>query len=119
MSEIPRFHSAELIIPRSARGYSNNDFIQFNWIPSIDPSQFRVLVEDLSGRWINLGTLKERVLIPNTYFPEHAYLIVVGKNRHDQQVRYIGTLRRAQLYILDSSKEGDHTMRRFIPQNRM
>lgn len=119
MSEIPRYHRTELIIPRSARGYGNDEFLLFKWDPSLDPSQFRVLLEDLAGRWVNLGNLNDRVLIPNTYFPQKAYLVIVGRNRRGQQVRYIGEFRRGHFYILESTQAGDHKMTRFIPQHRM
>ncbi len=118
MSEIARFHRAELIVPRSARGYGNDEFLFFQWDPSIDKTQFRVLLEDLAGRWVNLGNLDKKILIPNTYFPEKAMLVVVGRNRHGDQVRYLDELRRGHFYVLSSSAAGDHPMGRFIPQHR-
>jgi len=115
MSTIPRFHKSELIIPRSARGYGSDEFLNFNWPSLFDSSQFKVFIEDLSGRWVTLGTLQKRVFIPNTYFPAHAMLVVVGKNKNGQQVRFIGTLKRGQLYNLNSVSEGDHSMDSYIP----
>lgn len=117
MSDIPRFHSATLNVPRYVRGYGNDEFIKFDWESSLDPSQFRVLVEDLKGEWRSLGSLKNDVYIPNIYFPQHARLVVVGVNRKGEQVRYSSTLRRGQLYVMESSRAGDHTMVRYIPQN--
>ena len=118
MSNIPRFHRTELIVPRYARGYGNDEFLFFDWEPSIDPSQFRVLLEDLSGEFISIGNLKKRVFVPNTYFPQKAMLIIVGKNRRGEQVRHFGELRRGHYYKLESSKGGDHYMTRMIPQHR-
>lgn len=117
MSNIPRYHRTELIVPRSARGYGTDEFLYFSWDPALEPALLRVLVEDLSGRWINLGTVKKSVFIPNVYFPNQANLVVVGRNRKGEQVRFFGRLRRGQFYILPGSKAGDYIMRRMIPQH--
>lgn len=113
MSQIPRFSSDE-IIPRSARGYSPDEFLYFDWVPEIPASRFKVLVEDLSGRWVNLGAVNKRVYVPNTYFPAHATLVIVGANSYGQQVRFISELQRGQKYKLKTADAGDHYVERSI-----
>ncbi len=118
MSGIPRFHRTQLSNPRYLKGYGNDEFLYFDWDPSLDPSKFRVLVESLSGQWEHIGQLKKTVYVPNVHYPEHAMLVVVGVNRKGEQVRHLGELRRGHFYRLESSVEGDHYMTRMIPQRR-
>lgn len=115
MSQIPRFTSQVLDgIPRCSRGYSVDEFLNFRWASQIDPTKYRVLIEDLSGRWIELSkTLQPMVYIPNTHFDPHATLVVVGVNKNRQQVRYIGEMTRGDYYELPSDMAGDHTFRKF------
>ena len=115
MSEIPRFDSAELIIPRSARGYNPDEFLYFSLDKSLDASKFRVLLEDLAGRWVNLGNPTDRVFVPNTYWPEKAMLIVVGQNSGGEQVRFLSTLKRGNHYALRGSQGGDRSAVMMIP----
>lgn len=116
MSEISRFHRTQVIIPREIRGYGKDEFIQFQYDPSLDASKFRVLVEDLAGRWVELGKLANKLFVPNTYWPNNAKLVVVGTNRFGQQVRFVGTLNRGALYVLGTSSAGDHGMKVFSQQ---
>lgn len=116
MSQISRFHRTQVIIPREIRGYGIDEFLHFQYDPSLNPSRFRILVEDLAGRWVNIGTLKNKVYIPNTYWPNNAKLVVVGTNNAGQQVRYLGVLKRGSLYVMTSSTPGDHSMQVFAPQ---
>ena len=116
MSGITLYTSSEMNVPRIARGYGNDEFLNFTWNPNIESSRFEVLVEDLSGFYKSLGSLKERVYIPAINFPNQAKLIVVGRNKFDKQVRFIGILKRGNLYTLDSSDEGDHVMKKYLPQ---
>jgi hypothetical protein len=110
MSQIPRFHRTELIIPRSARGYATNEFLYFRWHPSVNPCDYRILVEDLSGRWVTLGQLDKQVFIPNTYFPADATLAIVGHNPKGTQTRFTGNLTRGATYELGPAMPGDHLM---------
>lgn len=117
MSEITRATSQTLCgIPRCARGYNSDDFLFFQWTANINPTAFKVIVEDLAGRWVNLGPIQSRVLVPNTYFGPYAKLIVVGLNKNGHQVRYIGVLSRANMYVLHTDRMGDHTMQKYLPQ---
>jgi len=116
MSEIPRLNRGSSGIPRCAKGYGPGEFLYFQWIASIDPLKFKVIVEDLAGRWINLGPIRTQVLIPNTYWDPHATLIVVGTNKSGQQVRYIGEMTRGNMYVLHTDQPGDSTMQKYLPK---
>jgi hypothetical protein len=116
MSQIPRFHRTELIVPRSIRGYGPDEFLTFEWDSSIDPTKFRVLTEDLSGRWLQLSpTLTSKVLIPNTYFAPHCLLVVVGLNKDGKQVRWSSEMHRGSHYRLTGT-EGDNYAFRSVRQ---
>lgn len=121
MSEIPRFHRAQLDgIPRCARGYYPNEFIYFKWdkdlLKQINPSEFKVIFQDLAGRNVSLGKLQQRVLLPNHFFDPHAPLVVVGLDKRGYQVRYIAELTRGNQYELMSATPGDQTMNKSIPR---
>lgn len=117
MSEIPRATSQTLDgIPRCAKGYSSDDFLFFQWTSNINPNSFKVILEDLAGRWVGLGPVQSRVLVPNTYFAPNAMLIVAGLNKRGEKVRYIGTLSRGNMYVLYTDSIGDHTMQKYLPQ---
>lgn len=118
MSEIPRIHRAQLAagIPRCAKGYGPDEFLHFQLDPRLDPRKFRVLVQDLSARWVELSkTLQTRVLIPNTFFDPHATLVIVGLNEKGQQVRFVSEMSRGYFYVLNGDEPGDHTVQKFIP----
>lgn len=115
MSGIPRFDTTQLGIPRSVRGYNPDEFIYVDLDSSLDASKFRVLLEDLSGRYISLGSPLSRVFLPNTVFGENAMLVVVGTNKSGEQVRFLSTLKRGEKYVLRGSKGGDYRIQRSIP----
>ena len=115
--DIPIDYKCFSAIPRSVRGYTPTDFLFFKWNPSIESAKSRILLENLSGEYTDLGPLKEKVYVPAVFWPHDATLIVTGRNRKDQEVRHVGLLRRGQLYVLPESQQGVHKMQRFNPQN--
>lgn len=104
MAEIPRFHKNELIIPRSIRGYNTDEFIHFTFPPQY--GTFSVFLEDLSGRGVSLGQLKNMIFIPNVYFPAHARLLIMGRLSDGQTVKFESELKRGQLYMLPQVNQG-------------
>lgn len=116
MSNQPRFHGNQLIIPRSARGYNPDEFIYFEWHPALSQDKFRVLVNTLSGEWMSMGNLKSKMFVPNVYFDPHAKLVIVGTNEQGEQIRFITTLRRSHMYLLNQSQGGDYEIGSYIKQ---
>jgi hypothetical protein len=117
MSQIPLYTSTMMNVPREARGYSLGEFLFFKWPSTLDNNRFRVLVEDLAGKWVELGTLQEKVYIPAHQFDPHAKLVVVGRNKKDLQIRFVNEMKRGHLYTLGSTEAGTHLMERYVKQN--
>lgn len=117
MSQIPLIPNTQMNVPREARGYSIGEFLFFKWPSTLDNNRFRVLVEDLAGKWLELGTLQDKVYIPATHFDPHAKLVVVGRNKRDSEVRFVHEMKRGHLYVLPTTEAGTHMMERYMKQN--
>ncbi|AGV01624.1 hypothetical protein C8_275 [Cannes 8 virus] len=86
------FNSNRVGIPANALDLDPTRMIFFKWIPSIEPCNFEILVEDLSGDWKSLGKLRTFVKLPPIFYSPYAKLVVRGTNKDGIQVRYLGQL---------------------------
>lgn len=109
MSLIPKIPANYMEIPKRSRGLQSMQNIFFTWNSQVNPANFLVYVEDLSGRWMSLGRVKSIVPLPEVYFPAYAKLAIVGSNGR-QQVRYLGVLRGGFTYNLFTNVAGDWTL---------
>ncbi|AMQ10822.1 hypothetical protein [Brazilian marseillevirus] len=86
------FNSNNVGIPSNAKDLDRTRMIFFKWIPSIQPCNYEIIVEDLSGDWKSLGKLRTFVKLPPIFFSPYAKIVVRGVNNQGQQVRFLGQL---------------------------
>lgn len=110
MANIPRSHWAHYTIPRSARPHTVDEKIFFVIPEDMNAANYKVLIEDLSGVWKSLGTLRDEVILPNVHFPARAKILVVGKNSKGEDVKLVGDFVRRSHYVLHNIA-GTHVIR--------
>jgi hypothetical protein len=113
MGDILNVNWSWLNIPRSAKGYSPSDFIQFKvTTPDLVPDSLYVFTTDSSEIYDarGLGALRNSMKVPNIVYPPYAKVIVTGLNRSGQKVEFHGHLQRGATYILDHAMPGKHRM---------
>ncbi|AQM73173.1 hypothetical protein B1750_gp192 [Noumeavirus] len=86
------FNSNNVGIPSNAKDLDRTRMIFFKWIPQINPCNYEIVVEDLSGDWKSLGKLRTFVKLPPIFFSPYAKLVVRGTNSQGKQVRFLGQL---------------------------
>ena len=111
MGDILNVSSSWLNIPRSAKGYGNNDFLWFKVdTPDVVPSSLFVFLKDSSEDYQArcLGRLQPYMKVPNIYYPPYATLTITGRNRKGEKVEFRGRMQRGSMYNVTTGVPGIH-----------
>ena len=111
MADIPRTSWTYYSTPRKARGYISSDFIYFIVPNTLTMNNYKIMVEDLSGKWKFINYLNKRVLLPSVIYSPYSKIAIVGVNGNGESVKYVGTLLRSASYILGPELKGINEIR--------
>lgn len=101
------FNSMMVDVPANAR-LDPMRLLYFKWLDTLNPCNFEILVEDLSGEWRSLGKLRRFCKVPDIFFPAYARILIRGTNSKGTQLRFLSQMSPGSTYVLNRD-EGNGT----------